>query len=270
MRRTEGKYCIVGHRSESGVLREEEMRYRERRERPPAWALYRTRTKHGWVVPFLALEWLWEWVAHLLSNWAFLEALEYLSSFGVLVAVIFYFTESGDRLKQKHSQAWQVMNTAQGKGGSGGRIDALQELNHDRVPLVGVDVSGAFLRGVKLEKAELLRSNFSAADARDGDFSEADLSFAEMKSGNFRGGRFAKALLREADCGDTDFSDADLTGADLSGADFADADLHSSDFRDAQWKSIKSMKRANIFGVKNAPDGFVAWALQHGAVQTQP
>jgi hypothetical protein len=246
------------------------MRYRERRERPVAWALYRTTTKHRWTVPFLALEWLWEWVAHLLSNWAFLESLEYLSSLGVLVAVVFYFTESGDRLKQKHSQAWQVMNTAQGKGGSGGRIDALQELNHDRVPLVGVDVSGAFLRGVKLEKAELLRSNFSAADARNGDFAETDLSFAELRSANFRHSRFVKAVLREADCAETDFSGADLSGADLSGADFTDADLHSADLRDVQWKSIKSVKRANIFGVKNAPDEFEAWALQHGAVQTRP
>ena len=246
------------------------MFYRDRRERPLAWALYRTRTKRVWVVPFLALEWLWEWAAHLLGNWAFLEALEYLSSFGVLVAVIFYFTESGDRLKQKHSQAWQVMNTAQGKGGSGGRIDALQELNHDHVPLVGVDVSGAFLRGVKLEKAELLRANFSAADARDGDFSEADFSFAEMRSGNFRAGRFVKTLLRDADCADTDFSESDLSGADLAGVDFTDADLHAADLRDARWKGIKSVQRANIFGVKNAPEGFVPWVLQHGGVQTPP
>ena len=46
-------------------------------------------------------------------------------------AVIFYFTESGDRRKQKHYHAWQVINTAQGKNGSGGRIEALQELNED-------------------------------------------------------------------------------------------------------------------------------------------
>src|SRR5271154_3675330 len=172
------------------------MRYRERRERPEAWAEDRTRAQGRWTVPFVAGNWCVEWVAHFLSNWAFLEALEYLSSFGVLVAVIFYFAESGERTRQRHFQMWQVMNTAQGKGGSGGRIDALQELNADHVALVGVDVSGAFLRGVKLRKAELLRSNFSAADARDGDFSGADFSFAEMQSGNFRDGRFGRAILR--------------------------------------------------------------------------
>jgi hypothetical protein len=246
------------------------MRYRERRERPEDWAQYRTRARARWTVPFVAGNWCVEWVAHFLSNWAFLEALEYLSSFGVLVVVIFYFAESGDRTRQRHLQMWQVMNTAQGKGGSGGRIEALQELNNDKVALVGVDVSGAFLRGVKLKKAELLRANFSAVDARDGDFSGADFSFAEMQSGNFRGGKFNRALLREADCSETDFSGADFSGADLSGADFTDADLRFADLRGAQWQGIKSMKAAIIAGVNNAPEGFVAWALKNGAVQTAP
>jgi uncharacterized protein YjbI with pentapeptide repeats len=221
-------------------------------------------------VPFLAGEWCWEWAAHFLSNWAFLEALEYLSSFGVLVAVIFYFAESGERTRQRHLQMWQVMNTAQGKGGSGGRIEALKELNDDHVALVGVDVSGAFLRGVKLRKAELLRANFSAADARDGDFGGADLSFAELGSANFRDGNFTKAQLRDADCAETDFTGANLTGADLSRSDFTNADLHTADFRDVQWKAIASVKGANIYGIKNAPDGFVAWAVKNGAVQTGP
>jgi hypothetical protein len=144
------------------------MLYRERRAKPSAWAEYKTKARHWFTLPFVAIDWVWEWVACFLSNWAFLEALEYLSSFGVLVAVIFYFAEHGERTRQRHLQMWQVMNTAQGKGGSGGRIEALEELNADHVPLVGVDVSGAFLGGVKLKKAELLRANFSAADARDG------------------------------------------------------------------------------------------------------
>ncbi len=246
------------------------MRYRERRERPADWAEYRTRARRRWTRPFVAVDWAWEWAAHFLSNWAFLEALEYLSSFGVLIAVIFYFAESGERTRQRHFQMWQVMNTAQGKGGSGGRIEALEELNRDHVPLVGVDVSGAFLRGVNLHKAELLRANFRAVDARDGEFSEADFSFAEMPSGNFRNGKFAHALLRDADCSDGDFSGADFAGADLSRADFSNADLRGADLRDAQWKDIASVKMANMYGVKNAPDGLVEWALKNGAVQSAP
>jgi len=40
--------------------------------------------------------------------------------------------------------------------------------------------------------------------------------------------------------------------------------------RGAQWKGIKSVKGGNIFGVKDAPEGFVAWAVKNGAVQTAP
>src|SRR5580692_8722717 len=137
------------------------MLVRELRPRPHPWSEYKE-NRSRLALPFHAFEWLLEWSAYYLSRWALLEVLEYLSVLSVLVAVIFYFTESGDRQKQKHYQAWQVINTAQGQGGSGGRIEALQELNHDHVPLVGVDVSGAFLQNAQLEKARLLRSNFSA------------------------------------------------------------------------------------------------------------
>jgi hypothetical protein len=85
------------------------------RTRPEPWAVGRERIKCSWLVPFFGLEWGWEWVAYLLSNWKFLEVLEYMGSLSVLVAVLFYFSESGDRTKQKHYQAWQVINTARVK-----------------------------------------------------------------------------------------------------------------------------------------------------------
>src|SRR6202521_4631642 len=122
------------------------------RPRPLPWTARKQSARQRWVLPLIGLEWVWEWAAYALSNWAFLEVLEYLGSFSVLIAVIFYFSESGDRVKQRHYQAWQVINTAQGKGGSGGRLEALHELNEDRVPLVGVGVSGAFLQDIHLEK----------------------------------------------------------------------------------------------------------------------
>src|SRR5208337_3247481 len=111
-----------------------------------------------------------------------------LGSLSVLVAVIFYFTESGDRRKQKHYQAWQVINTAQGKGGSGGRIEALQELNEDHQALVGLDAPGAFLQGVRLDGANLLRCNLEAADLRDSHLASAELEWADLQSANFRSG----------------------------------------------------------------------------------
>jgi uncharacterized protein YjbI with pentapeptide repeats len=216
-----------------------------------------------------AFEWFWEWVAYVLSNWSFLEVLEYLGSFSILIAVIFYFSESGDRLKQKHYQAWQVINTAQGKGGSGGRVEALQELNADGVPLVGVDVSGAFLQSIHLQGARLVRSNFSGADLRDSDFAFADFSDANLRSVNFRQSNLHNAHFQHAHLDKADLWGADLSGADLSGAVIDSADLRFANLADVHWHDLGALKNANIYGVKNSPEGFMPWALQHGAVQIE-
>src|SRR6202521_6035034 len=129
------------------------------KNRPESWKEYKDSVKPRWALSFHALEWVCHWIQYFLDRWVFLEVLESLGTFSVLIAVIFYFSESGDRKKQKHYQAWQVINTSQGKGGSGGRIEALHELNADHEPLVGVDLKGAFLQGIKLPKADLHRSN---------------------------------------------------------------------------------------------------------------
>jgi hypothetical protein len=246
------------------------MKVRIHRERPDPWPVRRRHVKHAWTLPFWAFEWALEWIAFVLSRWTFLDVLEYLEGFSVLIAVIFYFSESGDRLKQKHYQAWQVINTAQGKGGNGGRIDALEELNTDGVPLVGVDVSGAFLQSVHLERARLLRSNFSAADLRDSHFNFADFSDANLHTANFRHSHLNGAGFQRADVGDADLVDADLSDADFSGATLTNADLRNANLFNLHWRDIADLKNANIFGVKNAPDGFVSWAKQHGAIQTGP
>jgi hypothetical protein len=245
------------------------MRVRLHRKRPEPWNVRRQGLKRGWTVPLWAFEWFCEWIAYVLSNWSFLEVLEYLSSFGVLIAVIFYFGESGDRLKQKHYQAWQVINTAQGKGGNGGRIEALQELNADGISLVGVDVSGAFLQSIRLQRASLARSNFSAADLRDSDLAFADLSDADLRSANLRHSILRSANLEHADLMEADLFSADLTGADLSGAALANADLRNADLANLKWSDTLNVKNANMFGVKNAPEGFVAYALKRGAIQTE-
>src|SRR5438270_1364048 len=160
------------------------MRLRLHRKRPEPWAVRRRTIQHSWAVRLWAFEWFWEWVAFALGNWSFLEVLEYLGSFSILIAVIFYFSESGDRLKQKHYQAWQVINTAQGKGGSGGRIEALQELNADKVPLVGIDLRDAFLQGVNLDHADLSRSEFGSADLRNSSLRSGNLAFAGLNTAN--------------------------------------------------------------------------------------
>lgn len=54
-----------------------------------------------WLRPLRRIEWTFEWLAYALSRWSFLEVLEYLGSLSILVGIIFYFSESGDRIKQR-------------------------------------------------------------------------------------------------------------------------------------------------------------------------
>lgn len=246
--------------------------YKIRRRRPGSLKEHLQRARYAWLQPFFAVEWVWDWLAYLLGNWSFLEVLEYVGTFSILLGVILYFAESGDREKQKHYQAWQVINTAQGKGGSGGRKEALQELVADRVDLVGVDVGDAFLMGVRLSRANLARANFRSADLRMALFDQANLEYADLSFANIRNGSLVKANLAYAMLADSDLNGCDLTGANCAHADFSRADMRNCELKNLNWKGIKEGKEttevilANLFGVKDAPEGFIAWALQNGAV----
>jgi uncharacterized protein YjbI with pentapeptide repeats len=70
-----------------------------------------------------------------------------------------------------------------------------------------------------------------------------------------------------ANLDESDLTGADLAGADLTDATLTDADLTSADLRGIHWEHIADVKNANIAGVKNAPQGFVDWAVKHGALQ---
>jgi hypothetical protein len=237
------------------------------RTRPVPWSERRARIHHRWLVPLIATDWLWEWLAFLLSIWSFLEVLEYLGSFSILIGVIFWFGESGDRVLQSHYQAWQVINTAQGKGGSGGRIEALQQLNADHVPLTGVDVSSAFLQGLRLPRAKLSRSILGAADLRNSDLHSADLSWADLHFANLRNSNLERVVFDNANMHDCDLTAADLAQAHFDQADLTNADLHSADLRSIVWQHLAAITNANVTGIRNPPDGFLSWALAHGAVQ---
>jgi hypothetical protein len=242
------------------------MIYKER-PRPPQWKDFRPTPLHPYLLPFSYTNWAGEWMAYILGKWSIFEVLDYVGSFSILIAVIFYFAGAGDRLKQKHYQAWQVINTAQGKGGNGGRMDALQELNDDGVSLVGVDVSGSYLRGVTLIHADLRRGGFDGADLRDAVLRQSVLASSSLRAANLR-----KCDCSQADLTDADLADADLNGAALSGADVQNANLDRADLRNADlsglrnWQAIASIDLADIHGVGNPPDGFIAWATSHGAV----
>ena len=240
------------------------------RRPPESWHETKRKAPHRYLRPFTFANWLGEWAAYFLGKWSVFEILEYLGSFSILIAVIFYFSDSGDRLKQKHYQAWQVINTAQGKGGSGGRIEALQELNEDHVPLVGVDVSDAYLQDVKLIHADLRRSDLRATDLRHAVLRESNLEGVNLRSANLREADLHSINLTDASLADADLNGATLEAASVRNADLSNADLRGVDLKNLRdWQTIKSIRTANIHGVRNAPPGFAAWAEKMEAVDLE-
>jgi uncharacterized protein YjbI with pentapeptide repeats len=67
-----------------------------------------------------------------------------------------------------------------------------------------------------------------------------------------------------ANLDDADFFGADLGQADLTGAHLSKADLRNTDLSGIKWQEIAEIRLANVFGVKNAPSGFLAWAAKMG------
>ena len=235
---------------------------------PESWQQFRARTKGRLARPLLCVQWACDKLAWRMTHWSVLKVLSYAETFSVLVALVFWVAESHERTQQKHYQAWQVINTAQGKGGSGGRLDALEQLNEDHVPLVGVDASEAFLQDLHLDKAELRRSTFRAADLRGARFQHALLQDSNFASANLRNADLQNADLSGATLSDADLSGANLGRANVNGASFDKTDLRGADLTSLQdWRSVDSWRLANIFGAKNPPDGLEKWAAEHGAVQ---
>ncbi len=328
---------------------------------------------HWIFAAFVILNYPFRWLAYILDKVAFLKILEYVSLLGVITAVYFYISESGERLKARHYQAWQVINSAQGKPGNGGRSDALRDLYNDGVSLANIDLSLATIPGISLKNAHLMQANLSGANLEDANFSGADLGSANFSGANLRqanfsgaklspdgivvqwnrgvhprvwnvsgappvnfskaklpGANLSKAHLSFADLSgailwqvnlsgaifcDANFSGADLFHANLSGADallanfsgaklfeanlsginieeanfsgaylslanlsdanlykanLSEADLYRADINSIKnYRMIIDINNANIYGVKNAPDGFIEWAKEHGALSIE-
>lgn len=154
--------------------------------------------------------------------------------------------------KDTNYQAWQVINSAQGKGGSGGRIDALADLVRNDVSLAGINLDNAWLESIDLRDASLPMASFEKSNLQGARLDGARLDGANFRNATLTAASFAGASLRGAD----------LTGARLSAVNFAGADL--TDVRG--WREVATFGHANIEGLRAAPRGLVEWARMHGAV----
>lgn len=204
---------------------------------PGSWEDRKSRIAHRWATPLIWIDWWIERAVYRLRQWSFLELLELLSRFAVLVAVFSYVGGADERQKIKLYQAWAVINSAQGKGGSGGRIKALEELAEEAVPLDGVNLAGAWLHAIQLPKASLRNANFETAKLRHANLQGSDLYDAKLQW----------ADLLNAHLNGTDLSEAELQGSNLRNADLHGSKLWRANFRDADL-SYANLKGADLSG----------------------
>ena len=242
-------------------------------------------------MPFIFVEWICERISYLLEHWAFLDILRYAGQLTILLAVISYFMESDARQEARHQQAWQVISASSGKPGDLGRMNAIMTLYNDKVSLAGIDLSKAYLPGLKIDNANLNSANLSGADLHGASLCGVDLHDANLASANLRSANLHGADLTDANFSGSNllglnlsfvnFARADLSGASLKGANLfgaaildanlSFADLRATDLRGTDmdpWKA--QLKCANVYGAKCHTEDFVELAMEFsGAVSIE-
>lgn len=126
-----------------------------------------------------------------------------------------------------------------------------------RLDLRSLDLGGIVCERLNLQAADLSRSSLYGALVVGCDLRRACLF---------------QSHLAGATVWSTDLSGADLRTADLCGVSLTGSVLDRCDLRQAKahglegWRDLKSVKLANIWGIKDAPQGFEEWARGKGAV----
>ena len=199
------------------------------------------------------------------ESWLFCQIrasvlLNIAEGFSILVAVLLFFLEAPERNKQAHYEAWKTIDSSHGLRNSYARLQALQDLNSDRVPLRGFTAPEADLRGIDLSGADLSNAYLSGADLSNANLSHANLSHAnlvetKLNNANLANSQLTGADLSYADLIETDLQEVDFVGANIIGANFIRANLAQAYFGDVNFNECRlddaNLKKTKFFGVEN-------------------
>lgn len=199
------------------------------------------------------------------ESWLFCQIresvlLNIVEGFSILVAVWLFFLEAPERDKQAHYEAWKTIDSAHGLRNSYARLQALQDLNSDRVPLRGFNAPEADLRGIDLSGADLSNAYLSGADLSNANLSNANLSHANLVETKLSNANLNNSLLTGADLSYSNFieanlQDVDFVGANIIGANFVRANLAQAYFGDVNFNQCRlndaNLQKTKFFGVEN-------------------
>jgi uncharacterized protein YjbI with pentapeptide repeats len=192
----------------------------------------------------------------------------------LISGVLKYYWEAPQRQKQKELQAWTIINNADGKEVSGGRISALQDLNENGVELWNLVLDRANLSGITLENGKLTNtsfndtqlgciehkcSNFRKANLHQAQFQNTYLYHIDFQETNLIDANLQAAYLEKAKLNNASLDLANLEKAQIPGANFQGADLKDTKFKDAiicddifdDSTSDKKTICANFIGAQN-------------------
>jgi hypothetical protein len=221
------------------------------------------------------------WSVYHLRRWAFVDLLELIGRFAIIVALFGWILERDDRAKSRYYQAWQLINSARMGSGDGGRAQALADLSQDGHSLSGLDARQSVVRGMALPGADLSASRLDSiywdeADLTGAQLTTAKLRHAQLIRSNLNHTDFEAIDAREAHFVDvsmcaSSFMRANLRGANiwranLENVSFWGADLRNVNFYGTRYESIGSVKFANVAGTD---PGFHDWAVKRGAVSLE-
>jgi uncharacterized protein YjbI with pentapeptide repeats len=205
-----------------------------------------------------------------------------LVKFCIVVVLVCLFTGASEHLVIKGYCHCRSTNTACGQSEiNEEHKDQNNEPNLANNLFIAVNFSGAYLQnkdlsmkafiatmfsGGHLQQANFSRSGFIMTDFSGAYLQAADLSGAALVLTNFsgaylQGANLSGTIFRIADFSGARFSDVSLDGADLAFANLKG--IHN-------WRQIRSIRNTNIYKVRNSPEGFIEWALEHGAVSISP
>lgn len=161
--------------------------------------------------------------------------LDNLDKLNLLLLAVLYMLESGDRKRKSYSEAWQILDNAASAQveTSNARIQALQDLNQDRVSLKNIELCRADLTEINLFRADLRETDLRGVILKSANLREAKLAGANLSPFPFRdhNNRPAEKI---SDLSDADLTGANLTGTDLRGANLTNAKLELVCFKDVE------------------------------------
>ena len=155
-----------------------------------------------------------------------------LESIALGSAGVIFLMESEERKKRDHYEAWQVINLAQNQPSSGGRIQALQDLNKDNENLEGIDLHEADLSGINLSFGKLSKANIKGARLDNANLSKAILTNANLEGTDLKYANLEGTDLKYANLKGASLEYANLKGASLEYANLKGAILSSANLED--------------------------------------